>query len=518
MSARTPVLMLGLDAAELSLIERFIAEGRLPALARLRQGGCFGRLHSPALSFAGGVWPSFYTGQDVPWHGIFHNKLWRPSAMRCEVPTDSWITSRPFWEPLGEQGHRVCIIDVPMILGRPRPVNGLYLGGWGTHDLISSGSWPTMLWSEMRRRYGRPLMPKEHFGPQTARALESLAASLLRSTEQMQRIAVDLLRRERWDFACVVFGATHRVGHYLWDLSQLDGDTLSARRREALETALLGIYQATDHAIDRILDQVNDDTLVIAFAVHGMGPNPGWSDLVPEILEAAHHSNTGQVPSKSLLYALRRQLPIQWMRPLIEHLPMSVTDRLVRLWSARMFDWTVTKQFPVPMDHAGYIRINLQGRERDGIVAGTAAYTDACAAIERLFLGLRDRDTGRCIAQQVVHAFAQAPPSAAYRDLVPDLIVEWQEPAATQSRELYCDAARSFRFTVPRRLPSGRSGNHTGCGWFIARGPGVQRGQRLDGHDILDLAPTVLAYLGADSRPEFQGRPMDLQGGRTDDH
>ena len=142
MSARTPVLMLGLDAAELSLIERFIAEGRLPALARLRQGGCFGRLHSPALSFAGGVWPSFYTGQDVPWHGIFHNKLWRPSAMRCEVPTDSWITSRPFWEPLGEQGHRVCIIDVPMILGRPRPVNGLYLGGWGTHDLISSGSWP----------------------------------------------------------------------------------------------------------------------------------------------------------------------------------------------------------------------------------------------------------------------------------------------------------------------------------------------------------------------------------------
>lgn len=518
MSAPTPVLMLGLDAAELSLIERFIAEGKLPALARLRQRGCSGRLHSPALSFAGGVWPSFYTGQDVPWHGIFHNKLWRPDAMRCEVPTDRWITSRPFWEHLGKHGHRVCIVDVPMILGKPRPVNGLYLGGWGTHDLISSGSWPSTLWSELRRRHGRPIMPKEHFGPQTARSLESLAASLLRSTEQMQCIATDLLGRERWDFACVVFGATHRVGHYLWDLSELDGDTLSAPRREALETALLRIYQATDHAIARILDQVGDDTLVITFALHGMGPNPGWSDLVPEILEAADHSSTGQVPRKGLLYALRRRLPIHWVRPLIESLPMSVTDRLVSLWSSRMFDWTVTKQFPVPMDHAGYVRVNLQGRERDGIVAGTGAYTETCAAMERFFLGLRDRDTGRRIAQQVVHAFAQAPPTASYRDLMPDLIVQWQEPLATQSRELYCDAARSFRFTVPRRLPSGRSGNHTGRGWFIACGPGVGRNQRLDGHDILDLAPTVLTYLGADSPPEFQGRPMDLHGGRTDDH
>ncbi len=518
MSVRTPVLMLGLDAAELSLIERFIAQGKLPALARLLREGCFGRLRSPALSFAGGVWPSFYAGQDVPWHGIFHNKLWRPSAMRCEVPTDRWITSRPFWEHLGEQGHRVCIVDVPMILGEPHPVNGLYLGGWGTHDLISSGSWPSGLWSELRRRYGRPIMPKEHFGPQTARSLEELAASLLRSTEQMQRIAMDLLGREPWDFACVVFGATHRVGHYLWDLSQLDGDALSTRRREALESALLGIYQATDSAIAHILDQAGEDTLVMAFALHGMGPNPGWSDLVPEILEAVEHSNTGLDPKKGLLYALRRRLPIQWVRPLIESLPMSVTDRLVSIWSARMFDWTVTTQFPLPMDHAGYIRVNLQGRERDGIVSMTDAYPEACAVIERIFLGLRDRDTGRCIAQKVVHAFAQAPPSASYRDLMPDLIVQWQEPAATASRELYCDAAPSFRFTVPRRLPSGRSGNHTGHGWFVARGPGVARGQRLDGYDILDLAPTVLAVLGADRRTEFQGRPMDLSGRQTDDH
>src|SRR5689334_1485958 len=121
MRSATPVLMLGLDAADLSLIERLLDKGELPALAQLKRRGCFGRLRSPADLYAGGVWPSFYTGQDVAWHGIYHNKLWRPEAMRCEVPTDRWLGSRPFWEDLGEQGYRVCVVDVPMILGDPRP-------------------------------------------------------------------------------------------------------------------------------------------------------------------------------------------------------------------------------------------------------------------------------------------------------------------------------------------------------------------------------------------------------------
>ena len=104
MKARTPILMIGLDAAEWTLITRFIDEGKLPALAKLRQRGCSGSLRSPALSYAGGVWPSFYTGQDVPWHGIFHNKLWRPDAMRCEVPTEHWIKFAPILGATGRAG------------------------------------------------------------------------------------------------------------------------------------------------------------------------------------------------------------------------------------------------------------------------------------------------------------------------------------------------------------------------------------------------------------------------------
>ena len=510
MKARIPVLMLGLDAAELALIRRLIDAGSMPALAELRRRGCFGALESPAATYAGAVWPSFYTGRDVPWHGIFHNKLWRPEAMRCEVPDDRWIASRPFWEALGRQGHRLCIVDVPMVLGEPRPINGLYLGGWGTHDLISKGSQPQGLWRELERRYGAPLMPVEHFGLQNPAGLVRLTDALLGSTQQMQRIACDLLARERWDFACVVFGATHRAGHYLWDLSQLDESALSPDRRARLGAALTDIHAAVDRALAAVLESVAPDTLVIAFAVHGMGPNPGWGDLAPDILEAALES-VERAPRKGLLYALRRRLPFAWVRPLLERLPLAVTDRLVSLWSSRMYDWRKTRQFPVPMDHAGYVRVSLRGREREGIVAAGEDYDSVCAAIERLLLGLRDRATARPIASHVVRAYAQAPAAATHRELLPDLVVPWDGPRAADTRELYCDDLPAFHFAVPRRLPSGRSGNHTGRGWFIAAGPGVGPGLQLHGHDILDLAPTVVRLLGAEPPAGFQGRSIPLR-------
>ena len=508
MSVRNPVLLIGLDASDAGLIHRLIDQGRLPALAKLRAQGCHARLASPADRYAGGVWPSFYTGRDVPWHGIYHNKLWRPDSMRCEVPTDRWLPSRPFWESWADPSLRVCVIDVPMILGQPRPVNGIYLGGWGTHDLISRGSWPASIWKELAARHGPPRMPRESYGLQTAGSLLALRDDLLRATQQMKLVASDLLTRERWDFACLVLGGIHRMGHYLTDLSQVTDGESNPRQRAVLENALVGMYEATDEVLAHLLERVSSDTQVLVFAVHGMSPNPGWSDLVPDILAALQRAASGRRAPAGLLYTIKRAIPMHWARPVLRHLPHSLNDRLVSLWSARMFDWRSTRTFPMPMDHAAYLRINLAGRERDGIVT-TQEYEEACAGLEALFTGMRDGDSGREIGTQVSRAFADAPAAAPQRALLPDVLVSWPGLRATQVRRLVCDPVPGFRFNIPARLPSGRSGNHVGEGWLIAAGPGISPG-RLDAvHDICDLAPTVLRELGTDVRDDLPGRPID---------
>ena len=201
-----PVYLIGLDAADWLRVQDFCQDGTMPHLAAFLANAAQGVLDSPADAYAGGVWPDFYTGKSVARHGIYHNKLWRAEAMRVEVPTDAWLPERPFHEDLSGRGLRVCAIDVPMVLGRPRPLRGLYLGGWGTHDLISQGSWPTDLWTSLVQRHGAPCMPVEHFGAQQADDLLRLESQLQGATAQITSIAVELLRQEAPDFACVVLG------------------------------------------------------------------------------------------------------------------------------------------------------------------------------------------------------------------------------------------------------------------------------------------------------------------------
>jgi predicted AlkP superfamily phosphohydrolase/phosphomutase len=507
---RTPVLLIGLDAADAELVERLMDQGRMPNLHKLRAGGVFGRLASPADRYAGGVWPTFYTGRDVPWHGVFHNKLWRPEAMRVEVASEHWIDSRPFWESLPDPELRLCLVDVPMVLGPPRPVNGVHLSGWGTHDVLSKGAWPRGLWQELARRHGPPEMPPEHFGEQSRRSLEQLARALGRATRQLGDIAVDLLRRDAWDLACVVLGATHRAGHYLWDDSQVDGDG-PAGQRTGIPEELAEVYEGVDAALGQILDSLERETLVIAFALHGMGPNPGWSDLLPEMLAGLEAAGGGRPPKRGLLYALKQRLPFNWVRPILTRLPLAVTDRLVALWSRRMFDWQQTRYFPMPMDEAGYLRINLRGREPAGIVNPGTEYTELCARLERLVLGLREARGGAPLATEVHWAYRETDAEAPYRHLLPDLLIPWNGPAASATGEVVCPELPGFRFEVPRRLPSGRSGNHTGGAWLIASGPGVGQGTLAPGHRVIDVLPTVLHSLGI-APTHGHGMPIDLRG------
>lgn len=66
-------LMIGLDAAEPELIERWTGNGPLPTLRALRGRGSFGRLGSPAAWLVGSPWPAFYTGTPPSETGLYRS-------------------------------------------------------------------------------------------------------------------------------------------------------------------------------------------------------------------------------------------------------------------------------------------------------------------------------------------------------------------------------------------------------------------------------------------------------------
>jgi predicted AlkP superfamily phosphohydrolase/phosphomutase len=506
MKNREPVIVIGLDAVELSLVERLCSEGKLPNLQFMRENGCFGKLQSDAHLFAGGVWPTFYTSKTVPWHGIYHNKLWRFERMRCEVASKEWLPNRPLWEYLDGQEYRIAVVDVPMTLGTSKMINGIHLCGWGTHDLVGNGSWPPNFWKRMEGKFGGPVIEPEYFGPQTGKSLKRLRKQLLMGTEQLVEVGEYILAQNSWDLFLIVFGAGHRAGHYLWDLSQIKPLSISGDLHRSISGALEEIYMALDRGVGRLRKKAPKGAKVMVFAVHGMGPNCGWSDWCPKLLAMIQEKDEGRPAKSGFLYGLRQAMPWSLIRQVTRHMPKPLLDRLVSLWSSEMFDWSQTRYFPLPMDHAGYIRINVKGREPQGIVESGSDYNELCRQLEAALKSFCDVTSGKPIVDNVYRPEHIAPSDSTFRKYLPDLVVTWKDISAIESRGIRSE--RYGELLLDGFLPSGRSGNHNRDGWFFACGPGIEPKSHVQGSRVMDLAPTLFRWLGAPVPYEFQGRPI----------
>jgi predicted AlkP superfamily phosphohydrolase/phosphomutase len=243
-----------------------------------------------------------------------------------------------------------------------------------------------------------------------------------------------------------------------------------------------------------------------------MGRNTAWADRCADMLAQIQRGGAAPRPKRGVLYEIKRHLPWPLVRAVTTRLPASVQARLVTLWSGSMFDWRTTRVFPLPMDHAGYLRVNLRGREPEGIVEPGADYQALCAEVATAFESYRDLATGRPIVRRVHRLDELAPAGAAARDRLPDLVVEWSDVSPVDSPGVTSPRYGELRWSPDRRLPSGRAGNHRAHGWFVASGPGTPAGLTAAGHDIRDLVPTVWRWLDAAPTDAFEGAPISELG------
>ena len=174
-------------------------------------------------------------------------------------------------------------------------------------------------------------------------------------------------------------------------------------------------------------------------------------------------------------------------------------------WTTGGTDWSRTRAFTLRADLSGYIRINLAGREPEGVVRPE----ELDALLDRIDRGLRsfrDAATGEPLIAEVCRAREVFPPGERM-DRLPDLIVRWTETSAAGHEAIEAPALGRIARATPGRIPNGRSGNHRCIGWLVARGPGIAAGARLpDGADILDLAPTALARLRTSTTVPLAGK------------
>lgn len=503
MAGKGRILMLGLDAADSGFVDRWIDDGTLPHLRALRDRGLRVRLDTTARDLAGSPWPSFYTGTHPGQHGIYHDYQWRHEYMGYAAPSEEWLPARPFWRDL-EGPLRTLAYDVPLVFSCER-FPGWEIAGWATHDApVPPSSHPPELLEEVRGEFGAWPVPPETFGPSTIDELLTLERLLRENTRRSCQLASWLLDRP-WDLALVVFSALHRGGHRLMDRSSVRGP-IPPELGERFDGALKGLYQACDKAVAELVAAAGDVT-VLVFALHGMIPNSSRVDLLPGMLHSVLNEGESTAPRTGLLRRAGEALPLGVRRFLTRRVPGRLQDRVMSRWATGGMDWTRTDAFALRSDLQGYVRVNLRGREAEGIVDSGVPLDRLLERISHGLLSFRDMNTGEPLIEAVESA-ARLYPDGARADRLPDLIVRWKETPAGTHEAVSSPRFGTVRRSTPGRIPNARSGNHRGEGWLIAAGPDVPRGARLrESCHILDLAPTVLERLGAPSR-RMTGRPI----------
>jgi predicted AlkP superfamily phosphohydrolase/phosphomutase len=492
------ICVLQFDAASVAVLDRLLAAGRLPSLAGLIDRGRRVELETPAADFAAGAFYTLYSGVELADHGIFYPFQWKAAEQRARYAT-AFEAPPPVWERLAESGLRTLAIDPYESRPPSRDVDGGLVCGWGFTDRVVLPRWsvPAGLGRRLARRHGRAPAATEVFGAPRASELIALRGKLVAAPGRIATLAEELLARERFDLAWLTFSAAHLAGHQFWDLSQLDPETLDSEDRRQLESALDDVSVAVDEAFGRVLAALPAGADVVVTSAVGMDVNTSRADLLPEMLERVLAGARGDAEEDGggggAIWRLRAAVPPGVRARIANLIPRRVALELTARLELRGHDWSSTEAFAHPADNQGYVRLNLRGRERDGIVEPA----QADALIDRIAEGLtsfHDPD-GEPAVEAVVRAADLYP--GTHLDRLPDLVVRWAARPATTLREL-----RSERYGVVRRrgAGSGRSGNHTpGDAWAVLAPAAAEIAVGDRRPRLVDVAATVCELTGADA-------------------
>ncbi len=151
-------VVLGLDGMEPTLAEKFMAEGKMPNLAKLRENGTYAKLGTTAPPLSPVAWSTFLTGCNPGKHNIFDfltrdRRNYKPlmSSVDIRGPSRTLKIGKyelpigkanirllrkgtPFWNVLGDHGIFSSIIRVPITFPA-EPFRGVLLSAMCVPDI-----------------------------------------------------------------------------------------------------------------------------------------------------------------------------------------------------------------------------------------------------------------------------------------------------------------------------------------------------------------------------------------------
>jgi predicted AlkP superfamily phosphohydrolase/phosphomutase len=218
------VVIIGLDGLEPTLTEKFMSEGKLPHLSRLKKEGTYARLQTTTPAISPVAWSSFMTGSEPSKHNIFDflsrdPRTYLPNLSSAYIGRPKRVLSLgkyaiplskpeirgmrksvPFWKILGNAGIFSTVLRVPITFP-PEKFSGHLLSGMCAPDLKGSQgtfAFYTSDQAKITKHEGGVAIPVEVQGDRVDTYVSGPENSLLKNASEIRiPLRIELHREKR---------------------------------------------------------------------------------------------------------------------------------------------------------------------------------------------------------------------------------------------------------------------------------------------------------------------------------
>ena len=286
--ARAPsgprVLLVGVDGADPQIVDRLIADGRLPTFARLRREGASGRLRSREPLLSPIVWTTIVSGRKAPDHGVLDFVEIGRDGQPVPI-TSGRRRVAALWNVASERGLRTGFVGWYGSFPAER-VQGFQVSDrLAFHQVRSQrategATHPDALANELRRRLGEPAPdlartrerfltdPRATLSPDGERRLAELAR--IHATSEFYRRALPFLDgRYRPDLLGVYFEIVDACGHLFMEDAPPRRPEVADEDFRAFAGTVDRCYEYQDSVLADTLKLAGRRTVTVVLSDHG---------------------------------------------------------------------------------------------------------------------------------------------------------------------------------------------------------------------------------------------------------